>query len=789
MNFLCKNIISSNSFSLFNHKKSVFSKKNLHQRKRLYFRRSILLEEDGKGDDDDAGREVKEQDFYPDTVGLSFGHAFSLVAVPSGEEILVIENVEGSRLTPSVVGSSLPVDSEFFKHRSFLRTKEWVDRLHKQDLLFRDMYLDKLKRQAEINTGGEDEDYVEAELIPQPEYDEELAPDSWLDIVPEEMNDPAILEELKDMDDEPEEDDDDDFDDEDDDDTPLMTVGAPPLRQIIQNSENVFYAINRIFYSSIIDPHFEKIRSQLRYGISYNRQPEDGNLGAYDSYGNLYSAKYLMGVLLAKMMSTVEESVGRKIKSVAIAVPDHYTSEQKEKLQTLCMGQDIVLLDEHIISEPVAAVIGYQLATDGPIVVYDMGGYTFNVSIVQKIDDKYKVIASRRDDWLGGEDFTEVVMNFLFSEFEKEHNMDLSNDTMARQRIRDLAEQVKRELSTKTTLDINLPFLAQTAEGPKHLLTKLSRAKYENLVGHLIDRTTVLCEECMEEAGITKKDITDLLVIGGMGRVPKIRSHAESIFGKASAQGINPDEAIVIGTCIQGNISEEGKNEKLQEFNILPISVGIKGKHGLFQPIAEVGSQFLPYEDHLTFTNEEDYQTKVEFSFAHGLRSVYAENVEFGNVVFDNLAPLPKGHHKFRVKIQIDVHANIIIEIQNLDEEEVHKFTAIHTNEPINDEYLEELGQIVQQTLESDEKFQNIVQKKIEFEKIISGFEDEFDRFGKSLSDNDKKEFMENKKDALKLIEKKKFEEIDPLLENMCEIIESKIPSSHFKKQQELEDQ
>lgn len=437
-------------------------------------------------------------------------------------------------------------------------------------------------------------------------------------------------------------------------------VGALARRQQVTNPKNTIYEVKRLIGRKFSDKEVQKDLKLMGYEMVKSGTGVKVKMGDKE-----YSSEEVSAMILGKLKSDAEAFLGDTVTEAVITVPAYFDDSQRQA--TKDAGKIAGLEVKRIINEPTAAALAYGLDKEGKkdekIVVYDLGGGTFDVSILELGDGVFEVKSTNGDTHLGGADFDRVVINYLADEFKKEHGLDISTDNAAMQRLRDEAEKAKIELSTAQEVDINLPFLTADADGPKHFEHKLSRSKLESLVMDLIDKTAGPCEKALKDAKLTAKDIDAIVLVGGMTRMPAVVAKVKKIFGKDPMQGVNPDEVVAVGAAIQGGVLA-GDVKDVLLLDVTPLSVGIETMGGIATKLIERNST-IPTSKSETFSTAADNQPQVEIHVVQGERDMVADNKSLGRFVLDGIAPAPRGMPQIEVTFNID--ANGILNVTAKD--------------------------------------------------------------------------------------------------------------------------
>src|ERR1700687_2539849 len=414
-------------------------------------------------------------------------------------------------------------------------------------------------------------------------------------------------------------------------------VGQPAKRQAVTNPERTIFAVKRLIGRRYDDPMVEKDKKLVPYKIS---KASNGDAWV-EVDGKTYSPSQISAFILQKMKETAEAHLGQKVEQAVITVPAYFNDAQRQA--TKDAGKIAGLEVLRIINEPTAAALAYGLDKQktGTIAVYDLGGGTFDISILEIGDGVFEVKSTNGDTFLGGEDFDMRLVSYLADEFQKEQGIDLRRDKLALQRLKEAAEKAKIELSSTTQTDINLPFITADASGPKHLTMKLTRAKYEALVDDLIPKTIGPCKAALKDAGLTAGEIQEVVLVGGMTRMPKVQEIVKQFFGKEPHKGVNPDEVVAVGAAIQAGVLQGGVKDVLL-LDVTPLSLGIETLGGVFTRIIDRNTT-IPTKKSQVFSTAEDSQTAVTIRVFQGEREMAADNKLLGQFDLVGIPPAPRG--------------------------------------------------------------------------------------------------------------------------------------------------
>nr|XP_043627681.1 heat shock 70 kDa protein, mitochondrial [Erigeron canadensis] len=437
-----------------------------------------------------------------------------------------------------------------------------------------------------------------------------------------------------------------------------LIVGTPAKRQAVTNPTNTVFGTKRLIGRRYDDPQTQKEMGMVPYKIV---KAPNGDAWV-EAGGQKYSPSQIGAFILTKMKETAEAYLGKTINKAVITVPAYFNDAQRQA--TKDAGRIAGLDVQRIINEPTAAALSYGLNNkEGLIAVFDLGGGTFDVSILEISNGVFEVKSTNGDTFLGGEDFDNTMLEFLVGEFKRTEGIDLSKDKLALQRLREAAEKAKIELSSTTQTDINLPFITADASGAKHLNITLTRSKFEALVSHLIERTRNPCKNCVKDAGITTKDVDEVLLVGGMTRVPKVQEVVTEIFGKAPSKGVNPDEAVAMGAAIQGGILR-GDVKELLLLDVTPLSLGIETLGGIFTKLIGRNTT-IPTKKSQVFSTAADNQTQVGIKVLQGEREMASDNKLLGEFELMGIPPAPRGMPQ--IEVTFDIDANGIVTVSAKD--------------------------------------------------------------------------------------------------------------------------
>ena len=519
-------------------------------------------------------------------------------------------------------------------------------------------------------------------------------------------------------------------------------VGEPAKRQQVTNAENTIYSVKRLIGRRYTDAEVKKDIERVPFKIV-----EAGNGDAWvEAQGEKYSPSQVSAFILQKMKETAEAYLGEKVTEAVITVPAYFNDAQRQA--TKDAGKIAGLDVKRIVNEPTAAALAYGLDKEGnkKIVVYDLGGGTFDVSILEIGDGVFEVKATNGDTFLGGEDFDARIQKWMIDEFKAQNGIDLSNDKLAIQRLKEAAENAKKELSSTTETEINLPYITADATGPKHLNLKLTRAKLEQLTDDLIQRSIEPCKKAMADAGLKNSDIDEIVLVGGMTRMPKVQEVVKSFFGKEPHKGVNPDEVVAVGAAIQGGVLKGDVTDVLL-LDVTPLSLGIETMGGVFTRLIDRNTT-IPTKKSQIFSTAEDNQSAVTIKVYQGERDIAVYNKLLGVFNLDGIPPAPRGMPQIEVTFDIDANGVVNVSAKDVGTGKEQKIT-IQSSGGLTEAEIEKMMKDAEANASADKAKKEMADTKNQADTLIYSTEKALKDYGDKVSEDEKKKIQESI-DALK---------------------------------------
>ena len=554
-----------------------------------------------------------------------------------------------------------------------------------------------------------------------------------------------------------------------------ILVGDSAKRQAVANPENTIFSNKRM-----IGRRFEEVKDEVG-SLPYKIVKSSNDDAWFEVEGEQYSPPQISSNILMKLKKAAEDYIGTSVNEAVITVPAYFNDSQRQA--TKDAGKIAGLEVKRIINEPTAAALayGFDKKSEGIIAVYDLGGGTFDISILEVGDNVIEVKSTNGDTHLGGDDFDKKIIDYIIEEFKKDSGIDLSNDKMAQQRLREAAEKAKIELSSKLETEINLPFITADASGPKHLVLKITRSKFEQIVDPLVKGTLEPCKQALKDAGLKAGDISEIILVGGSTRTPLVQKVVSEFFGKEPHKGINPDEVVAMGAAIQGAVLG-GEVRDVLLLDVTPLSLGIETLGGIMTPIITRNTT-IPTKKSQVFTTAEDNQTSVEIHVLQGERQMAADNRTLARFILDGIPPAARGVPQVEVTFDTDADGIMHVSAKDMASQKEQK-VKVEASSGLSKEEIDSMVDEAEAKSEEDKERHEAVEKKNKLDELIYRTDKSFKELEEKLSDEEKKELQDALETGREAVKSDDIAQIDAATEKITQA-SHKLAEIMYKEQQE----
>ncbi|WP_185859720.1 molecular chaperone DnaK [Blattabacterium cuenoti] len=538
-------------------------------------------------------------------------------------------------------------------------------------------------------------------------------------------------------------------------------IGDPAKRQAVTNPQKTVFSIKRF-----MGRMYSEITEELKH-VPYKVVKGGNNTPRVDIENRLYAPQEISAMILQKMKKTAEDYLGKEVSKAVITVPAYFNDAQRQATKEA--GEIAGLKVERIINEPTAAALAYGLDKNNQnkkIAVYDLGGGTFDVSILELGDGVFEVLSTNGDTHLGGDDFDQVIIDYFADEFKSKEGIDLRKDPMALQRLKEASEKAKIELSSSTQTEVNLPYITATESGPKHLVLTLTRAKFEQLSENLIHRSITPCSKALKDAGLSTKDIDEVILVGGSTRIPKVQEGVENFFQRKPSKGVNPDEVVAIGAAIQGGVLT-GDVQNVLLLDVTPLSLGIETLGGVFTKLIESNTT-IPTKKSEIFSTAADNQSAVTIRVGQGERPMFNDNKEIGRFDLVDIPPAPRGTPQ--IEVSFDIDASGILHVSAKDKGTgKEQSIRIETSSGLSQDEIEKMKREAEENAQKDEKIKGEIDKLNAADNQIFQSEKQLKDYGSKLSESNKKNIENSLEELKQAYSKKDFSKIEICMKKLNE--------------------